>query len=161
MLLGPRGWPWSSPSTLVSTVDANTVRCRRASVRFASVRFARNRIVPIRIAPVRFAPARFVPDRFARDRCALVKVSLERSGKMLGFSSRHVFHAATPCLNIATCSSFATEAPLNSAPILFGLTFHRGRVRVLELEPIRRAAAAVARAEPLRHDALASELAGV
>ena len=30
-----------------------------------------------------------------------------RSGMMLGFSSRHAFQAATPCLSIATCSSFA------------------------------------------------------
>jgi hypothetical protein len=35
-----------------------------------------------------------------------------------------------------------------------GLTFHRRRIRVLELQPILRPAGAVAQAEPLRHDAL-------
>src|SRR5262245_62489153 len=31
------------------------------------------------------------------------------------FSSRHLFHAFTPCLSNATCSSFAMEAPLGFA----------------------------------------------
>jgi hypothetical protein len=34
-------------------------------------------------------------------------------------------------------------------------------MRVLQFEPVRRAAGAVARAEPFRDDALAAELAGV
>src|SRR5262245_29232520 len=46
-------------------------------------------------------------------------------------------------------------------PILLGLAFHRRRIRVLELEPVLRTAGAVARAEPLRHDALEAHLASV
>ena len=46
-------------------------------------------------------------------------------------------------------------------PILVRLAFHRRRIRVLELEPVLRPAGAVARAEPLRHDALKAHLAGV
>src|SRR6516164_7476530 len=42
-----------------------------------------------------------------------VEVALDRS-----FWSRHLFQASTPCLSIATCSSFATEAPrLDSTPL--------------------------------------------
>ena len=33
-----------------------------------------------------------------------------RSGRMLGFLSRHAFQASTPFLSIAMCSSFAMEA---------------------------------------------------
>ena len=46
-------------------------------------------------------------------------------------------------------------------PILFRLTTDGWCLRVLELEPIRRAARPIARAEPLRHDPLAAERAGV
>src|SRR5262249_3932209 len=46
-------------------------------------------------------------------------------------------------------------------PILVRLALHRRRIRVLELEPVLRPAGAVARAEPLRHDALEAHLAGV
>src|SRR5262249_43181633 len=49
----------------------------------------------------------------------------------------------------------------DSAPLFFGLAFHRRRIRVLELEPILRSAGPVARAEPLRDDALEAHLAGV
>src|SRR5262249_42055618 len=42
---------------------------------------------------------------------ALVRFSLDRSGKTLGFSSRHAFQAGTPFLSIATCLLFAMEAP--------------------------------------------------
>ena len=47
------------------------------------------------------------------------------------------------------------------APILFGLALHSRRLQVLELEPIASAAGYVARAEPLRHDALKAHRAGV
>jgi hypothetical protein len=46
-------------------------------------------------------------------------------------------------------------------PILFGLALHRRRVRIFDFQPKRRAAPAIGRAEPLRYDALAGELAGV
>ena len=49
----------------------------------------------------------------------------------------------------------------SSAPILFRLAPDRWRLRVLELEPVRRTAGAIARAQPLGDDALAAELAGV
>ena len=45
--------------------------------------------------------------------------------------------------------------------ILLRLALHRWRCRVLELEPVPRAAANVRRAQTLRHDPLAAELAGV
>jgi len=56
---------------------------------------------------------------------------------------------------------FFRSTPLLSAPILLGLSLHRWRFRVLELQPVLRAAGAVTRAETLRHDALATEFAGV
>src|SRR5262245_48798039 len=46
-------------------------------------------------------------------------------------------------------------------PILLGLAPDRGRVGILELQPIKRSAAAVARSEPLRHDTLEAHFAGV
>jgi hypothetical protein len=52
-------------------------------------------------------------------------------------------------------------SPAPSAPILLGLTPDRRRFRVLHLEPVGRSARAVARAEPLRDDALEPHLAGV
>src|SRR5258705_12265039 len=51
--------------------------------------------------------------------------------------------------------------PLLPTPILARLALHCWRVRVLELEPIRRAPGAVGRAEPLRYDAFEAHLAGV
>ena len=47
------------------------------------------------------------------------------------------------------------------APILLHLPLHRGRGRVLHLEPIARPAGAIGRAEPLRYDAFEAELASV
>src|SRR5262245_33666046 len=44
--------------------------------------------------------------------------------------------------------------PSSPAPILFGLPLHGGRIRVLHLQPGGRPARAIARAEPLAHDAL-------
>jgi hypothetical protein len=49
----------------------------------------------------------------------------------------------------------------SSPPILFGLALHRWCCRILALYPVPRAAADIRRAEPLRHDALEAELAGV
>ena len=49
----------------------------------------------------------------------------------------------------------------SSSPFLFRLALHRRGRRVLELEPMSGAAADIRRAEPLRHNALAAELAGV
>src|SRR6476469_8447235 len=46
-------------------------------------------------------------------------------------------------------------------PLLFRLAPNRRRRRVLDLEPVRRSAGAVRRAQPLRHDALAAERARV
>jgi hypothetical protein len=46
-------------------------------------------------------------------------------------------------------------------PILFGLATHRWRGRVLDLHPTVGAAGSVGRTEPLRHDTLAAESAGV
>jgi hypothetical protein len=47
------------------------------------------------------------------------------------------------------------------APIFLRFAPHRRRRRILDLEPLPGSAGAVERAEPLRHDALAAELAGV
>jgi hypothetical protein len=47
------------------------------------------------------------------------------------------------------------------APIFLGLALHRRRGRILDLEPMRRSPRAVGRAQPFRHDALATQLAGV
>src|ERR1700737_1582394 len=47
------------------------------------------------------------------------------------------------------------------APILLGFALHRGRVGVLALDPVRRAARPVARVLPLRHNAFEPELAGM
>src|SRR6185295_13134360 len=52
------------------------------------------------------------------------------------------------------------EAPPLSAPVLLRLVLHGRRIRVL-LEPVAGATGAVARAQPLRHDALEPHLAGV
>src|SRR5262245_7432357 len=93
----------------------------------------------MRFASVRFASLKFAPARFASLRSASY-----RSGRMSGFSSRHAFHAATPCLSNATCSSFAIEhSRLGSAPVLFLFPLHRRCRRILEFEPIGRAAGAV------------------
>src|SRR6516164_7061114 len=48
-----------------------------------------------------------------------------------------------------------------SAPILLRFSLHGWSIRVLGLDPVRRAPRAVARVLPLRHDALQPELAGV
>jgi hypothetical protein len=73
--------------------------------------------------------------------------------------------------NAMPCSAFSSSnsiwwmvASLVSAIIAPNpppLTADRRRCRVLELEPVRRAAGAIARPEPLGDDALAAELAGV
>src|ERR1700730_12950050 len=70
------------------------------------------------------------------------EVATVRSGRMSGFLSRHAFQSATPCLSNATCSSFAMAAPPAwiSAPIFLRLPLHRRYRRVLELEPVGRAA---------------------
>jgi hypothetical protein len=47
------------------------------------------------------------------------------------------------------------------SPILLGLALHHRRDWVLELQPVSRTAATIRRAEPLGHDALAAELAGM
>ena len=52
------------------------------------------------------------------------------------------------------------DAP-TSTPLFLRLAPHRGRCRILDLESLPGAAGAVSRAEPLRHDALAAELAGL
>ena len=57
--------------------------------------------------------------------------------------------------------SFDFSERMNSISLLLRLTLHRRSLRVLELEPVRRAARSIGRAEPLRDDALAAELAGV
>ena len=49
---------------------------------------------------------------------------------------------------------------LPSPPILLRLALHCRRFRIFYFQPKRRAPAAIDRAEPLRHDALATELAG-
>jgi hypothetical protein len=48
-----------------------------------------------------------------------------------------------------------------AAPILLRLALHRWRIRIFDFQPKRRAARAIDRAEPLRHDALTTEFAGV
>src|SRR6516225_7136741 len=48
-----------------------------------------------------------------------------------------------------------------SVPLLLSLPRHRWRCRVLDLQPAIGATGSVRRAKPLRHDALASERAGV
>src|SRR5215469_9823912 len=54
-----------------------------------------------------------------------------------------------------------TPRPSLTAPLLFDLTLHCRRRRVLDLEPMVDAAGAIRRAESLRHDALATERTGV
>jgi hypothetical protein len=95
---------------------------------------------------VRFAPPRSVRERFAPVKSAPKRSDLVRSGTMPGFFSRHAFHVATPFLRVATCSSFATEAPPLGFSLLCGLRraferLLRGRqlpsVRSLDLFKLR------------------------
>src|SRR5262249_22340115 len=60
-----------------------------------------------------------------------------------------------------SASSPSSSSPPLPPPIFLRLALHCWRGRVLELEPVGRWARTVARAEPLRHDALEAELAGV
>src|SRR5215472_6383887 len=60
-----------------------------------------------------------------------------------------------PCFPLRSCA-----APL-PPPILLGLPLHSRRLRVLEFQPVLRSAGAIARAEPLRHDAFEAHLASV
>jgi hypothetical protein len=46
-------------------------------------------------------------------------------------------------------------------PVLFRLAPHGGRRWVLDLEPVSRSAGAIQRAKPFRHDAFATQLAGM
>src|SRR6516165_3339067 len=48
-----------------------------------------------------------------------------------------------------------------SAPVFFGQSLHRRSIRVLALDPIRRATGSISRVLPLRHDAFEPELACV
>jgi hypothetical protein len=64
----------------------------------------------------------------------------------------------------ATCHSLRVVPagnPDSLTPILLRLPCHRRRVRVLHLEPIRRAPRAVRRVLPLRHDTFQPHLAGM
>jgi hypothetical protein len=54
---------------------------------------------------------------------------------------------------------YATTPTL--APPILRFTFNRWRFRILDLHPMRNSTGAVRRTEPLRHDALAAERAGV
>src|SRR5262249_60652421 len=47
------------------------------------------------------------------------------------------------------------------SPVLLGIPFHRWRRRVLELEPVPRAAADIRRAQALANNTLAAQPAGV
>jgi hypothetical protein len=49
----------------------------------------------------------------------------------------------------------------STTPILFGLALYRWRIRIFDFQPKRRPAPAIDRAEPLRHDPLASEPASL
>src|ERR1700683_2927768 len=49
----------------------------------------------------------------------------------------------------------------SSTPILFGFTFHSGRFRVFDLDPMLASAGMIRRAQPLRDNALAAEPASV
>jgi hypothetical protein len=64
----------------------------------------------------------------------------------------------TQCYNSLVAS---VSSAFIAAPILFRLTPDGRRLRVLELEPVRRAAGAIARAQALRDDTLAAKRAGV
>src|SRR5262249_54146373 len=74
------------------------------------------------------------------------------SSQLMACSRRFVI--ATPHIYPPACGS-------SLAPILFGLSPDRRCLRIFDLHPVRRPAGAIQRAEPLRHDALAAELAGV
>ena len=50
---------------------------------------------------------------------------------------------------------------LGRRPVLLRFPLHRRRVRVLALDPVRRAPRSIARVAALRHDAFEAELAGV
>ena len=68
--------------------------------------------------------------------------------------------ARKPALG-AICQSRLAPHLISSAPILFGFSLHRWRIRIFDFQPKRRAARAIDRAEPLRHDSLAAKLAGL
>jgi hypothetical protein len=69
-------------------------------------------------------------------------------------------------MKLSVCSSIdqggGNRRPATlSAPIFLGLAFHRWRLRVFHLHPTVSAARAIKRPEPLGHNALAAEPAGV
>ena len=59
-------------------------------------------LAPLRSALERIAPERIAPSSFAPERSAPL-----RRGLTSGFSSRHIFQAATPFSRMASCSSLA------------------------------------------------------
>jgi hypothetical protein len=74
---------------------------RPGEVCLPEVRPAEDRPVEVRVEEVRPAEVRVDEVRPAAE------VRPVEVGRMSGFSSRHAFQAATPCLSNATCSSFA------------------------------------------------------
>jgi hypothetical protein len=52
------------------------------------------------------------------------------------------------------------DKSVSAAPVLFGLPLHCWPGRILDLEPMRETAQAIARPQELRHDALTAKPAG-
>src|SRR5436190_492909 len=72
---------------------------------------ALRRLAFLRSAPVRSAPVRSASLRSTLLRLALLRLALLRLGRIAGCCRRHAFHASTPCLSTATCSSLAIGQP--------------------------------------------------
>src|SRR5271157_4130470 len=58
-------------------------------------------------------------------------------------------------------SGLRTRASASPPPVLLRFPLYRRRVRVLGLDPVRRAPRTIGRVAPLRHDALEADLARV
>ena len=78
--------------------------------------------------------------------------------------TRQFAEAMTVLLGVGDKRLLVCKFPLRHrlpTPVFLGLPLHRGRVRVLALNPVRRATRTIRRVTPLRHDAFQSELACV
>jgi hypothetical protein len=83
----------------------------------------------------------------------------------LGLGPNHITPTrppTNPLGAVAACEcAKAASPPPRLSPIFLELPLHRGRVGVLELEPVARAAGNVKRPQPLRDDAFEAHLARV
>jgi hypothetical protein len=72
---------------------------------------------------------------------------------MMGAFLTSSFADAVPALGLFL-GGFVGDHPWSPAPILVRLPLHRRRIRVLALDPVRRAPGAIGRVAALRDDAL-------